>query len=373
MFFDLNVTLFCALACPEIKLMFNFRSGVSCFVLPVQAQEVYPLSGQDEHETLETLFWNVDLSFARSVLLGCFHAVGPGRPPRNPLGVFRAFIVMRMRGIRSLREMTRLLDTDLRLRRLCLIKPGEAGYPRSVLSRFIRKVGEDKLTRIIEEKVVKLLKSNSADVDAVLDASFIKAWSTRHPLDNKRGTSDGDARVGRAGRKFDLGYKLHLSIDSETMLPLTGVLAPANQNEKKHSPNMLDKTKTLLNLCGAKLKSVIADSQYSDSKIRNAVDETVIPYPENQKRHVKGLLRVDKKFRTHGPEDQKREYHKRPHIEAVYSFLKTQYSLAINKVRGAKNVASYALYSLLCLVLNREAAENVNRSDKAVSPTYFNT
>jgi hypothetical protein len=56
-----------------------------------------------------------------------------------------------------------------------------------------------------------------------------------------------------------------------------------------------------------------------------------------------------------------------------YSFLKTQYSLATNKVRGLRNVTSYALYSLLCLVLNREAAENIGRRDKAVSPTYFNT
>jgi hypothetical protein len=137
---------------------------------------VNPLAGQDEHETLETLFRNVDLSFARALLLACFHTVGPGRPPRNPLGLFRTFIVMRMRGVRSLREMTRLLDTDPRLRRLCLIKPGETSYPRSVLSRFIRKVGEDNRTRIIEEKVVKLLKRNDArDVDVIFDASFIKA------------------------------------------------------------------------------------------------------------------------------------------------------------------------------------------------------
>ena len=87
---------------------------------------------------------------------------------------------MRMKGVRSLREMTRLLDADPRLRKLCLVKTGEAGYPRSVLSRFIRKVGEDNLTRIIEEKVVKLLKRNDAkNIDAVLDASFIKAWSFR--------------------------------------------------------------------------------------------------------------------------------------------------------------------------------------------------
>jgi len=279
-----------------------------------------------------------------------------------------------MKGVRSLREMTRLLDADPRLRKLCLIKKREAAYPRSILSRFSRKVGEDKLTRIIEEKVVKLLKQNGAkEVDVVFDASFIKAWSTRHPLDNHKGYSDGDARVGRAGRTFGLGYKLHLSIDSKTMLPLTCTFASANQNEKKHSLNLLEKTKQILKRGAARLRSVIADSQYSDSKLRNAVCETVIPYRANQKRDVKGLLRVDKKFRTYGPEDQKKEYHKRPHIEAVYSFLKTQYSLAINKVRGARNVASYALYSLLCLVLNREAAENIRRPDKAVLPTYFNT
>jgi hypothetical protein len=279
-----------------------------------------------------------------------------------------------MKGIRSLREMTRLLDTDIRLRKLCRIKKGEAGYSRSVLSRFIRKVGEDNLTKIIEEKVVRLLKTNAGkEADAVLDASFIKAWSTRDPLDSQKGYSDGDARVGRAGRTFGLGYKLHLAIDSKSMLPLTCVFASANQNEKKHSLSILERTKLILKRSRAKLRSVIADSQYSHSKLRNAAGEAVIPYPANQKRDVKGLLRVDKKFRTYGPEDMKKEYHRRPHIEAVYSFLKTQYSLAINKVRGLKNVASYALYSLLCLVLNREAAENIRRPDKAVSPTYFNT
>jgi hypothetical protein len=290
------------------------------------------------------------------------------------MGLFRAFIVMKMKGVRSLREMTRLLDTDLRLRKLCLIRAGEAAYPRSVLSSFIGKVGEENLTRIIEEKVVKLLKQNdSKEVDAVFDASFIKAWSTRDPLDNQRGYSDVEARVGRAGRTFGLGYKLHLAIDSATMLPLTCTFASANQNEQNHSLNILDKTKLILKQSEAKLRSVIADSQYSSGKLRNAVGETVIPYRANQKRDVKGLLRVDKKFRTYGPTDQKKEYHKRPHIEAVYSFLKTQYNLAINKVRGLGNVASYALFSILCLVLNREAAENTGRPDKVVSPTCFNT
>ena len=60
-------------------------------------------------------------------------------------------------------------------------------------------------------------------------------------------------------------------------------------------------------------------------------------------------------------------------IEAVNSFLKTQYSMAMNKVRGLGNVATYILFIVLYLVLNREATENIGRPDKAVSPTYFNT
>jgi Transposase DDE domain len=261
---------------------------------------------------------------------------------------------MKMKAVRSQREMTRLLDTGIRLRKLCLIKPGEKGYTRSVLSRFSRKIGDVNLNKIIDEKVISLLEGcQNKEVDAVFDASFVKAWSTRDPIDNQVGYSDADARVGRAGRTFGLGYKLHLSIDSETMLPLSSLFASANQNEEKHSLTLLAKTKAVLGKARKKIRSVIADTQYSDEKLRSAAAEAVIFYPVNQKRGVKDLLCVDKKFRTYGPEDQKIEYHKRPHIEAVKSFLKTRYNMGSNKVRGLGNVACYALYSILCLVLNR--------------------
>jgi hypothetical protein len=88
---------------------------------------------------------------------------------------------------------------------------------------------------------------------------------------------------------------------------------------------------------------------------------------------MEGLLRVDRKFRTYGSLEDKTEYHKRPLIEDVNSFLKTQFSMANNKVRGLAQVTFYALCSILCLVLNREAAQRISRHEKAVSPTYFNT
>jgi len=169
---------------------------------------------------------------------------------------------MRMKEIRSLRELSRVLDVDQRIRRLCLIEDDERGYPRSVLSRFTKRVGAERLRRIIDEKVVMLLRrSGVEEVDVVLDASFIKAWSIRNPLDSRRGFSDPDARVGRHGRGYDLGYKLHVSLDHRRILPLTSVLAPANENEKKHGPTLVKRTKEVLRRAGARLRSMIGDSQ----------------------------------------------------------------------------------------------------------------
>lgn len=139
---------------------------------------------------------------------------------------------MRLKGIRSLRELTRILNIDNRLRKLCLIKKKERGYPRSVISRFTHRVGAETLQLIIEEKVVWLLRRSGAEeVDMVLDASFIKAWSIRNPTDNRKGLSDPDARVGRNGRGFDLGFKMHSGVEPKRILPLATLLASANENQ----------------------------------------------------------------------------------------------------------------------------------------------
>jgi transposase len=157
-------------------------------------EEVSPL-GQDEHETLETPFRNVDINITQRQLIGCYDQTGPGRKPRNPVGILRALLIMRLKGIRSLRELTRILDVDKRLRRLCLIHGNQRSYPRSVISRFTGRVGADVLQLIIEEKVILLLRSRSREVDVLLDASFIKARSIRHPDDSQVAYSDPDAHA----------------------------------------------------------------------------------------------------------------------------------------------------------------------------------
>jgi len=275
-----------------------------------------------------------------------------------------------MKGIRSLRELARILDTDRRIRRLCLIADGEKGYTRSVLSRFTRRVGADVLRLIIEEKVVWLLRrSGVEESDVLLDASFIKAWSIRSPANNQVGLSDPDARVGRNGRSYGLGYKIHSSVEQKRILPLASVLAPANENEKRHAPSLVDRAKGVLGRAGVQLRCLIADSQYSSSKVRALVERSVIPYTANQRGDG---LRVDKWFRAHGAVELVVEYRKRPAVEALFAYLKNWYGLMVVRVRGLAGVSVYSSLSLLCIVLNREAAENIGRPDKALSPTFFN-
>ncbi len=177
--------------------------------------------------------------------------------------------------------------------------------------------------------------------------------------------------VGRNGRGYDLGYKLHLSVDPKRILPLAVLVASANDNEKKHAPSLFEKTRDVLNRAGVGFRRLIGDSQYSSRNVRELVEETVIPYTSNQR--AVDVLRVDRRFRAHGPLELKCEYHKRSMVESAFSFLKTQYGLTVNKVRSLANVSVYVLLSVFCHVLVREAAENMCRPDKAVSPTFFNT
>jgi len=279
---------------------------------------------------------------------------------------------MRMKGIRSLRELARILDVDQRIRRLCLIKRDENGYPRSVLSRFTHLVGAEALRLIIEDKVIMLLRrAGVEEVDAVLDACFVKAWSIRDPESNKVGLSDRDARVGRNGGGFDLGYKLHTSLEPKRILPLASVFAPANENEKRHAPSLVERTKIVLGKAEARLRCLIGDSQYSSRRVRGLAERAVIPYMSNQMRGG-DVLRVDRLFRVHGPAGEVDEYRKRPAVEAFFAFLRGHFGFDVVKVRGLAGVSVYALLSELCIVLNREAAERMGRPDKALSPTFFN-
>jgi hypothetical protein len=129
-------------------------------------------------------------------------------------------------------------------------------------------------------------------------------------------------------RGYRLGYKLHLAVDASPDLPLACTAAPANENEKKHAPKLLEKTVKATN---GQTKVLVADSQYSSRKLRRRIYshgiKPVIPYPSNQKPAEAEFLRIDKRFKAHGPEGMKRLYRHKASDERAISRLKQHLNL----------------------------------------------
>jgi transposase len=323
------------------------------------------------YETLETLFSKVDLSFAQKILNEPFHPAGsPGRPQRNPLGLFKAHLVRRLKHIPSDRMLVRQMWKDPRLKRICDIEADEPPYGIAVLSRFRSKVGPERLARIVDQTVEVLVKNGRIKGEALaLDSTFIKAYSRRN-LDNRTGYSDPESRIGRAVKAKDLGYRLHLAVDVKSELPIAMIVVSANENEKKHSISLFAKASEYV-----KPRKLLADSQYSAANLRETALECgalpVIPYPRNQSKGVKGILRVDRKFRSHGPRKFKSAYKKRVAVERVFSRLKNLAGLKEHNLRGLANLTFHSQLCILIMLITAQAAVNTNKIGKTRSIRYF--
>lgn len=104
-----------------------------------------------------------------------------------------------------------------------------------------------------------------------LNSTAIKAYSQRD-LENKRGKSDVDARVGGGRRGFVLGYKVHTVSSTSSELPLAFTVEPCNVNEKRFVKPLLEK----MHDRDVRLKAVVADAQYDSAKVRETVRSIVL-------------------------------------------------------------------------------------------------
>ena len=265
--------------------------------------------------------------------------------------------------------LVRQMWKDPRLKKICNIEADEPPYGIAVLSRFRTKVGPERLSRIIDQTIEVLVKKGRIKGEALaLDSTFIKAYSRRN-LDNRTGYSDPESRIGRAVKAKDLGYRLHLAVDVKSELPVAMIVVSANENEKKHSISLFKKASEHV-----KPKKLLADSQYSASNLRETASEcgalSVIPYPRNQSKGVRGILRVDRKFRSHGPQIFKTAY-KRVAVERVFSRLKNLASLTQHNLRGLAKVTFHSQLCVLIMLLTAEAPINIHNKAKSRSIRYF--
>lgn len=319
------------------------------------------------------MFQALDLTFVEQVLERSYGRRRTGRPPRSLLGQFKTELLKRVGRIEGYEELHRLLQNDEDLCLLCGIKDGEKPYHPSILSRFRKRLGPEAFQQVMVHCVKQLDQRNVLDTGTVaLDATFIEAYSRRDPKDNRHGLSDVEAGLRKQGGNVMLGYGVHLAVDTKSEMPLAVVVESANVNEKKAAPMLLKRT--VKRRRKHRVRHVVADSQYSSQAVREEVKrldaKPVIPYPKNQAKG-KRVLRVDRRFRSHGPLSLRRLYRKRSAVERVISRLKTHFGLRQLRTRSLRNVLSHVLLSIIALLANALSAIKQGLSHKIRSPIHF--
>ena len=325
----------------------------------------------EKHEDNISILSKLNLDKIEETISQPYHQTGAGRPPRKPLGIFKALMIKQLRHIPSDRELYRRLWNDETLREICDIEEKETPYHPSQLTRFRNKVGPARLTDIMNSLIKELVEGDIIKGETLaLDATFIKAWSRRDPADDSHGYSDPESRVGRDGKTYDLGYKVHLAVDADSDMPVAAVVASANENEKKHTKELLEKVSLVVDGFGV----VVADSQYSSKRVRACIvengAESVIPYPSNHRRG-ESVLRVDRFFRTSGSAVERRVYEVgRASVERVNSRLEFV-GLECLKFRGLRNVMVHVLLCIVVMLLVAVAAVRLCRPWKVRSLASF--
>jgi len=325
----------------------------------------------EKHKDVVSILSTLNLDDIEKTISQPYHQIGPGRPPRSPLGIFKALMVKQLRHIPSDRELYRRLWNNENLREICDIEEREKPYHPSQLTRFRDRVGPERLEDIMNSLIEELVEGDIIKGETLaLDATFIKAWSRRDPTDDSHGLSDHESRVGRDGKTYDLGYKAHLAVDVDSDMPLAVVVASANDNEKKHAPMLMDKAVQVVD----GFRAVVADSQYSSKRVRDCVvecgAEPVVPYMSNQARGM-SVLRVDRFFRTSGSDLERRVYGVgRACVERVNSRLEFV-GLDCLRFRGSRNVMVHVLLCIIVVLLVAVAAVRLGRPWKARSLASF--
>lgn len=168
---------------------------------------------------------------------------GAGRPPYDPLLMFKALLLQQWYAL-SDAELEEALNDRVSFRRFLGLGLEDDAPDHTTLCRFRNRLGEAGLAqrlfaefdRQMEERGLLLKKGT------MLDATLVEAATARPPQGKRlEEASDPDARFatrqGKPGASY--GYKAHLGVDSGTRLIRAATLTPGNVNETVVADNLI--------------------------------------------------------------------------------------------------------------------------------------
>jgi IS5 family transposase len=159
---------------------------------------------------------------------------GPGRPPYDPLVMFKALLLQQWYGL-SDGQLEEALNDRVSFRRFLGLSLEADAPDHTTVCRFRNRLVEANLIERLFGEFDRQLEGSGLVLKqgTMVDATLVEAARTRPPHGKDAEACDPDARFakkeGEPGASY--GYKGHIGVDLGTRLIRSALLTPANVNE----------------------------------------------------------------------------------------------------------------------------------------------
>jgi hypothetical protein len=325
------------------------------------------------------LFENLDLTPIHPILWKDLHREGPGRPVEyDPEWDLKALMLRQLLQIPYVKDLVKRLKRNPYLRNLCGY--GDRAPTEAHFSQTKKRIGAEGF-RVMEawlrREALRLRDSQPLTAvglvqAACVDGTDLKAWSSRSLDDSRRGLGDPDARLGRGGKGFYLGYRTLFLTDVEGF-PLGHVEAPANVNETLMVEPLLDR------VLGEDLEVELlaGDSGFESRRVLDAVESRKMA-PLIAWRSMRGrenpsdVLTVKDRIDVEGPEHKRVVYKRlRAVVKGFISRVKTRLGYGGLTWQGLENVSIHVSLVLCVVYAVAIAAHRIGRPELRQSVAFF--
>jgi IS5 family transposase len=170
---------------------------------------------------------------------------GPGRPPYEPLLMFKALLLQQWYTL-SDAELEEALNDRVSFRRFLGLVLESDAPDHTTLCRFRNRLVEQSLLERLFAEFDRQLEARGLVLKegTMLDATLIEAATPRPHGDDldqaQEGAKDSDARFGKGSdNEWVYGYKAHVGVDCKTRLIRSAIVTPANVNDSAVADDLI--------------------------------------------------------------------------------------------------------------------------------------
>src|SRR3972149_219756 len=182
----------------------------------------------------------VDWRFAHRICKGCY-ARDLGRPGGSPGMLFKILLLQFLYDISDRRIMEEVY-LQMAFKWFCGLEPDEATPHPTTLTHFRSRLGPERFARI-HNRIVELARERGLVSDrlSVVDATHVASRMNSFRVDEENPPDPDARRGGRGGGQVFVGYKAHLALDADSRIITKEEATPANVNEGRELPRVLEK------------------------------------------------------------------------------------------------------------------------------------